>query len=68
MHSGEGHKNEASRSCVGHDVELAVLQEHHEDWRTFATGAVRMFLVFKAQMAAVTQETERAAAELILHL
>jgi hypothetical protein len=68
MSSAEGHNGDASPPSAGHEAALTQLQEHQQDWETFATGALRMFQVLKAQMAAVTQETERAATELIIHL
>ena len=43
-------------------------QAHQEAWKTFAEGAVHMIPALKAQMAAVTQETERAAMDLLVHL
>lgn len=37
-------------------------------WETFAACAVRLIPVLKAQMNAVTEETERAAMDLLMHL
>lgn len=37
-------------------------------WEAFAVCAVRLIPVLKAQMASVTQETERAAIDLVAHL
>ena len=46
----------------------SLAQEHHQAWEAFASVAVRMIPVMKAQMAAVTDETERAALDLLVHL
>ncbi|MDH5668220.1 MAG: hypothetical protein OEY86_09445 [Nitrospira sp.] len=44
------------------------LQEHQQAWEEFGACAVQMIPVLKAQMAAVTEETERSAMELLVHL
>lgn len=44
------------------------LLAHHRAWNTFASGAIRMIPALKAQMTAVTAETERAAVELLVQL
>ena len=41
---------------------------HLQAWETFAACAVRLIPVLKAQMKAVTEETERSATELLIHL
>jgi len=41
---------------------------HRQAWETFAACAVRLIPVLKAQMEAVTEETERAATELLMNL
>lgn len=41
---------------------------HRQAWETFASCAVRLIPVLKAQMEAVTIETERAAIDLLGHL
>lgn len=41
---------------------------HRQAWETFAACAVRLIPVLNAQMKAVTEETERAATELLMHL
>jgi chemotaxis regulatin CheY-phosphate phosphatase CheZ len=46
----------------------AVLQAHQQAWESFGGDAVRLIPILKAHMAAVTQETERAAMELMGHL
>jgi len=62
-----GTDNMNPRTVVRTD-EIALLQEHRTAWETFASGAVRLIPVLKAQMAAVTEETERSAMELLVHL
>jgi len=49
-------------------VRGAVLQAHQEAWESFGGDAVQLIPILKAHMAAVTQETERAAMELMGHL
>jgi hypothetical protein len=44
------------------------LLAHHRAWNTFADGAILMIPALKAQMTAVTAETERAAVELLVQL
>lgn len=41
---------------------------HQQAWEDFAVCAVRLIPVLKAQMTAVTEETERAAIDLLTHL
>jgi hypothetical protein len=55
-------------SRVSEAGELGRLQEHQRAWETFAGCAVRIIPVLKAQMTAVTGETERSALELLVHL
>ncbi|MBX3325116.1 MAG: hypothetical protein KF682_04375 [Nitrospira sp.] len=45
-----------------------MLQEQQQAWEAFAVEAVRIIPVLKAQMTAVTCETERATMELMVHL
>jgi len=47
---------------------LKVLQAQQQAWKNFAERATHMIPVLKAQMFAVTQETERAALDLMVHL
>lgn len=49
-------------------VSVADLLAQHQAWAAFADEAVRMIPALKAQMTAVTAETERAAVELLVHL
>lgn len=44
------------------------LQAQQQAWESFGGNAVQLIPILKAQMAAVTQETERAAMELMGHL
>jgi len=46
----------------------AVFQAHQQAWERFGADAVQVIPILKAHMAAVTQETERAAMELMGHL
>ena len=48
--------------------EYGMPRGHRQAWEAFATCAVRLIPVLKAQMKAVTEETERAAMELLMHL
>ncbi|THJ19660.1 MAG: hypothetical protein CAF45_015695 [Nitrospira sp. CG24E] len=48
--------------------ELAGLREHQQAWEAFAVSAAHMIPVLVKQMEAVTQETERAAMDLIVHI
>ena len=45
-----------------------MLQAHQQAWESFGGDAVQLIPILKAHMATVTQETERAAMELIGHL
>ena len=49
-------------------TELASLKEHQQAWEAFAAYAVIMIPVLKKQMEAVTQQTERAAMDLMVNL
>ncbi len=60
-------KQAAESSIVG-DASLSALQVHLQAWSAFAESATRMIPVLKAQMFAVTQETEHAVIELLVHL
>jgi len=48
--------------------ECGMPRGHRQAWEAFAVCAVRLIPVLKAQMKAVTEETERAAMELLMHL
>jgi hypothetical protein len=48
--------------------EVGKLREHRQAWEAFAAYAVRLIPVLKAQMTAVTEETERATMDLVLNL
>lgn len=49
-------------------TELGRLKEQQQAWEAFATGAVHLIPVLKKQMEAVTQQTERAAMDLMMHI
>ncbi|OQW35757.1 MAG: hypothetical protein A4E19_16035 [Nitrospira sp. SG-bin1] len=58
-----------TKDCrADHDTAHGAIQAHQQAWEDFATGTVRMLPVLKAHINAVTQETERAAMELMVHL
>jgi hypothetical protein len=61
------HKKADESSIVG-DASLPILQVHLQAWHAFAKRTTHMIPVLKAQMFAVTQETERAVIELLVHL
>jgi hypothetical protein len=42
--------------------------EHHKAWEAFAICAISMIPVLKKQMEAVSQQTERAAMDLMVHI
>ena len=48
--------------------ELDCLKEHQQAWEAFAANAVSMIPILKKQMEAVTQQTERAALDLMVHI
>lgn len=52
----------------GGKTSVTELLAQQQAWNAFAAGAVRMIPALKAQMTAVTAETERAAVELLIHL
>lgn len=68
MNSSGNHNARREHSFVGDETTLSALLEQQRAWETFAIEAIRTIPVLKAQMTAVTQETERAALELVLHL
>ena len=48
--------------------ELASLKEQQQAWEAFAACAISVIPVLKKQMEAVTQQTERAAMDLMVHI
>lgn len=48
--------------------EFVSLKEHQKAWEAFADCAVSMIPVLKKQMEAVTQQTSRAAMDLMVHI
>jgi chemotaxis regulatin CheY-phosphate phosphatase CheZ len=68
MDSSGNHEGRLDHPPAGDETTLDSLLEHQRAWETFAAEAIHMIPVLKAQMTSVTQETERAAMELLLHL
>jgi len=62
------HAMNAGGSSVPGEQALTKLRGHQRAWEVFGTDALKMIPVLQAQLSAVTQETERAAAELMIHL
>ena len=48
--------------------ELGRLREHQEAWEAFAVCATHLIPVLKKQMEGVTQQTERATMDLMVHM
>lgn len=48
--------------------ELVSLKAHQQAWEAFAAGAVHLIPVMKKQMESVTQQTERAVMDLMVHV
>jgi hypothetical protein len=48
--------------------ELGGLREHQQAWEAFGACALSMIPILKKQMEAVTQQTERAAMDLMVHI
>ena len=61
---GLGRPTKADRAAS----ELASLKEQQQAWEAFAAGAVYLIPVLKKQMEAVTQQTERAAMDLMVNV
>lgn len=57
-----------SISAGKEESELACLKAQQQAWEAFAVCAVSMIPVLKKQMEAVTQQTERAAMDLMVHI
>lgn len=55
-------------SSIPGDQAITRRQLHQRAWESFGNDALKMIPILQAQMAAVTQETERAASELMIHL
>jgi chemotaxis regulatin CheY-phosphate phosphatase CheZ len=60
------HAVDASRDSEASD--LAGLKSQQQAWEAFAACAVSLIPVLKKQMEAITQETERAAMDLMVHV
>ncbi|MEO7859678.1 MAG: hypothetical protein ABIU05_04425 [Nitrospirales bacterium] len=52
----------------GEASELSRLKEHQQAWEAFAVCATHLIPVLKKQMEAVTQQTERAVMDLMVHI
>jgi hypothetical protein len=65
MDSSGSQSERFEHSLTGDETTLGALLEHQRAWETFATESIHMIPMLKAQMTAVTQETERAAMELL---
>ncbi|MEI8014429.1 MAG: hypothetical protein WCH20_06280 [Nitrospira sp.] len=61
---GPGRPTKADRAAS----ELVRLKEHQQAWEAFACSAVSIIPVLKKQMEAVTQQTERAAMDLMVNI
>lgn len=61
-------QDEQRDETLATDGELIRLRAQHQAWEACATGALQMIPVLKAHLTGVTQETERAALELSMHL
>ncbi len=68
MRTVSAQEGDSRRSYAEENSSVSELLAHHRAWNTFADGAVRMIPALKAQMTAVTAETERAAVELLVQL
>jgi len=68
MSSSVPHGGRPREYCADPVTALTELQEQQQAWEAFAAGTVQMIPLLKAHMTAVTQETERAALELMMHL
>ncbi|TKB91617.1 MAG: ATP-binding protein [Nitrospira sp.] len=68
MTSGNRRQKVAGESLPVENAPQPVLQAHQQAWETFGVDAVQVIPILKAQMTAVTRETERAAMELMGHL
>lgn len=65
MNSARGASGGSGEATDVGDVER---EAHRRAWESFGGDAVQIIPILKAHMAAVTQETERAAMELMGHL
>lgn len=68
MNSSENYNRRLDHPLAGDETTFNALLEHQRAWETFAAESINLIPVLQAQMTAVTQETERAAMELLLHL
>lgn len=64
----EAHGQGRSATAGSEASELSRLKEHQQAWEAFAVCATHLIPVLKKQMEAVTQQTERAAMDLMVHM
>ena len=64
----ESHGHGRSETAGSEASELSRLKEHQQAWEAFAVCATHLIPVLKKQMEGVTQETERAAMDLMVHM
>lgn len=59
---------ESPKTACSEAIDLVGLKAHQQAWEAFAACAVSMIPVLKKQMEAVTQQTQRAATDLMTHI
>jgi chemotaxis regulatin CheY-phosphate phosphatase CheZ len=59
---------ESPKTAGSEASDLAGLKAHQQAWEAFAACAVSMIPVLKKQIEAVTQQTQRAATDLMTHI
>ena len=64
----EAHGQGRSETAGSEASELSRLKEHQQAWEAFAVCATHLIPVLKKQMEGVTQQTERAAMDLMVHM
>jgi hypothetical protein len=64
----ESHGHERSATAGDEKSELSRLKEHQQAWEAFAVCATHLIPVLKKQMEGVTQQTERATKDLMVHM
>lgn len=63
-----GRRSRHEEIAIGESSELVRLREHQLAWEVFAACTIHLIPVLKKQMEAVTQQTERAAMDLMVHI
>ena len=64
----EAHGHRRSATAGSEAGELGRLKEHQQAWEAFAVCATHLIPVLKKQMEGVTQQTERATMDLMVHM